>query len=498
MRKFFFIIFLFQSSFAFSQNWPVKQAVADRLNAGADFKKIPAFSFSASRTITGRGTYSELQLRPDFISTIMEQKPASLQVDIPLNNRQTITCQLVKASLGNVKITENNGKIIPGLSIPVLYRGIVEGEQQKNNVVLTVTESSVSLLATFTDKTIQLVQADTLKPLVYRLYHSQQVQFPVTEFDCGTKPLVVGNSAVPLDGSVSSRTGSVQDKCVNVYVDCFDSLYQHFGSSRQQTLNYVYQLFNLVATGFANDSVNVQLTGVNVWTSADPYRQTSREIALKDLCFYQKDNFWGNVCVGLDWGTRGHSGIASKIGIAKSTPINACAVSDASDSTGACCYCDMNYSVSVQNFPTGSSTTQQQVYLTMHEMGHLFGAHHTKWCGWLLSTNPNVYGTLDSCDVIEGNCAQGPPPPATGATIMSYCVTGNGPNQFVNYNNGFGPLPGNAIRSYIANNACIANCMLCSTNRGFYAPPNGDAAAVIPFRLKGDKQHRSRLPDTPE
>jgi hypothetical protein len=97
----------------------------------------------------------------------------------------------------------------------------------------------------------------------------------------------------------------------------------------------------------------------------------------------------------------------------------------------------------------------------MHEMGHLLGAHHTKWCGWKLTSNPDTYGTIDSCGVIEGSCAQGPPPPGNGATIMSYCVTSTLNGNFVSYNNGFGRLPGNAIRSFVDQSPCILLCIDC-------------------------------------
>ena len=96
----------------------------------------------------------------------------------------------------------------------------------------------------------------------------------------------------------------------------------------------------------------------------------------------------------------------------------------------------------------------------MHEMGHLLGAHHTKWCGWKLTSNPDTYGTLDSCGVIEGTCPQGPATGSGGATIMSYCVTDYITN-YVNYNNGFGLLPGNAIRNFIDQTTCLLNCSDC-------------------------------------
>jgi hypothetical protein len=126
-------------------------------------------------------------------------------------------------------------------------------------------------------------------------------------------------------------------------------------------------------------------------------------------------------------------------------------------------------------------------------MGHQLGANHTKWCGWKLSSNPDVFGTLDSCGTIEGSCAQGPPPPATGATIMSYCVTGNSANDFVNFNNGFGTLPGTAIRNFVNNTTCIGTCLDCI---GVLQKKQGDWAYYggMPQRYPSPSAPARRLP----
>ena len=326
-----------------------------------------------------------------------------------------------------------------------------------------VNEDYLGLAVSMADKNIQVTKADGGSKTDYRLYNSSKLNFPSSAFDCGTKEKLASQTELGIDLTGGHTPTAVQDKCVNVFIDCSDSLFQWRSSNRQSVINYVYELFNEVATGYFNDSVNVQITTINVWTTASPFVAGTRETALAQLSAYWKDNFFGNICVGLDYGTNGRSGIAGGIGRIKATSTNTCPAYNYSgtDSLSACCYNDMNYNVSVQNFPTGPNTTQQQVYLTMHEIGHLLGAHHTKWCGWKLTSNPDTYGTIDSCGKIEGSCVQGPPPPLNGATIMSYCVKGNTPNNFVGYYNGFGRLPGNAIRNFIDQSACILLCTSC-------------------------------------
>ncbi len=472
MKKLITLLLLVTAFNAFSQDWPVKKQVMAAKAKQVVFKKIPAFSFVANKKLAQRGTYQQLKLKTSLLGELMNQRPDAIQVTLPLGNNKTITCDLVKFSLGNVKFTENNNSIIENVKLPVTYRGIVSGEENKNNVMLTVNEDYLSLTASMSDKVLQVTKADEKDKSTYRLYNSTTVRFPELQpLDCGTNKGLASETAngIQLTGDLANPL-AIEDKCVFVFVDCFDSLYLWRDSSIQQTVNYVYELYNYVTAGYYNEAINIQITTINVWTTTDPYRGDKRENALYDLGNYWKDNFWGNICVGLDYSVKGNgrSGIAGGIARVKGLLVNTCPVFDYStDTLSACCYNDLDYNVTVSGFPTGPNTTQQQVYLVMHEMGHLLGAHHTKWCGWKLTSNPDTYGTLDSCGKIEGTCMQGPPPTSSGATIMSYCVSGNNANQFVNYYNGFGTLPGNAIRNFLNQSACILQCVDCvaSINR---------------------------------
>jgi hypothetical protein len=84
------------------------------------------------------------------------------------------------------------------------------------------------------------------------------------------------------------------------------------------------------------------------------------------------------------------------------------------------------------------------VEVVTHELGHNLGSWHTHSCNW-----PG--GALDNCYTPEGGCSSGPPP-SNGGTIMSYChLTGYG----INFNNGFGPVPGARIRDKVLAATCL-------------------------------------------
>jgi hypothetical protein len=453
----------------FSQDWRVNKMVQAKKSVGTIFEKIPAFRLIGDQKLPGHGIYQQLRLDPTFLNSILQNKPGAMQIILPLSNRNSIICELVRFSLGNVNFTENNNATIDNVKKPVTYRGIVAGEQSKNNVMLTVNADYVSLLVVMNDKNLQVTQADEMDKSLYRLYNSAEVKFPSIRVDCGTKEKSNLTADLGIDLSGVYRPGAVQDKCVNVFIDCFDSLFQFCNSNRQQTINFVYELYTSATTGYYNEGVNLQITTINIWTTADPYRGDTRENALADLATYWKDNFWGNICVGLDFGKAARAGVADDIGRVKAVSANTCPAYDYSGgkTQSACCYSDLNYNVTVQGFPTGLNTTQSQVYSVMHEMGHLLGVNHTKWCGWKLTTNPDTFGALDSCGPVEGTCAKGLPPGSGGATIMSYCTNGSTPNDFVGFNNGFGLLPGNALRNFVDLSVCIINCSDCfgSLNR---------------------------------
>ena len=183
MHKFIILIFLAIALNGFSQDWPIKKQVNDKKEKGVLFLQLTAFTFSANKILTGRGSYQELKLNSSFSKQLLQEQPEALKLFIPLNDKETILCELIRFELGNIKFTKNNTDVIENVKIPVTYRGIVPAELKRNIVMLTVNEDYISLIATFTDKAIQITKADESGPSTYRLYNSKEVKFPVVPLD---------------------------------------------------------------------------------------------------------------------------------------------------------------------------------------------------------------------------------------------------------------------------------------------------------------------------
>jgi hypothetical protein len=494
MKKLTTLLLLLITFNAFSQDWPLKKLVLAKKASRVAFKTIPAFSFVNNKTMAKVGTYQQLSLNPAFSKQILEQKPEAIQVSIPLSSTTSVTCDLVKFSLGNIVVTTHSRDVIENVKVPVTYHGIITSDTGRNNVILTVNDEYLSLVATNSDRVLQVTKADETATAAYRLYNSSLMNTPPPTIDCGTNATSLSNKAAGIDlTGATSPLGSI-DKCVYVFVDCSDSMYIWRDTSTQKTINYVYELFNYVATGYLNEQINIQLTGINIWSPGDTtYRRDTRANALTDLAARWKDNFWGNMCVGLDFG-RGLGGRAS-VGAAKGVSANTCPSYKYSggDSSSACCFCDLNMSGGFVGFPHGPNTTQDQVELVMHEMGHMLGSMHTQWCGWVISTGfPIVLGALDNCVATEGGCPPGAALPNGMGTIMSYCHL----NGLISFNNGFGVQPGAAIRNYVDKNSCFPGCLVCTAQLNKPTDPNMPALAGPPGNVSTQKNTALLLTST--
>ncbi len=244
-------------------------------------------------------------------------------------------------------------------------------------------------------------------------------------FECGTPDDGGVYTSDELNGVPNTR--ALTD-CINIYYEVDYDIYQGKGSG---TTAFITGNFNEVATLYANENLNYALSQVNVITASGSAYTNQSSSGMLNQFKGRYNGFNGDMAHMVSYKSSG--GIAAGFaGLCNSNPDN------------SMCFSNINSTYS--SVPTYSWNIMVQT----HEMGHLNGSRHTHACVW----NGNNTA-IDGCSgQTEGSCAL-PGFPSGGGTMMSYCHI---QSVGINFSNGFGPQPGNVIRSATTNASCLSPC----------------------------------------
>jgi hypothetical protein len=435
MRKFCLstALFLFLFSNVFSQ--PIGNLFQQRNNLSKDYHRVA-------------GKYQSLKLNPEILLSIKQQSASSLQLRLPFENK------LLGLELKKVKITADNFSVIEALpgggrrqvNYPgaIFYQGKIEGMPHSFATISIVDDQVFGIIAD--DKSnivLGAIENNGRATQEYTMYREPDLKV--------SNPLNCFTSDEAVDGPPANRTNStarvdVVGQPVDIYFECDYKFYQDKGSNTTNVINYVLSFFNNTSLLYSNENIKIQVSQILVWTTQDPEAAAGLNTSSGCLTSFSNrmltTSYIGDYAHFLSTRSLG-GGVAWLLSNpCGSTPYNRCAVSAIYNT----------YS----NFPTYSWTVE----VVTHELGHNLGSHHTHWCGW-----PG--GPIDWCAptanpaYIEGTCTTGPLPPAgVGGTIMSYCHL---ISVGINFNNGFGPLPGDAIRTVVTNASCFGTCKMTIT-----------------------------------
>lgn len=237
-------------------------------------------------------------------------------------------------------------------------------------------------------------------------------------------------------------------RTVTVAMHCDYLLYQRNNNSMTSSQNYLTALMNGNAAVFENEDIKMSLKSIVVQTTPNTYTiRTSTDVL----------NAFGNeigtnVTADLMQMITGYTenNFASLGGLAWLDVL--CQTPTRLQNTFFGPFSMVNNEGvinQVRAFPVYS----WDVNASAHEIGHNLGSHHTHWCGW-------AGGAIDGCMTLEpdnnnNGCANPNPMfPGNGGTMMSYCHL---QTVGVNFNNGFGPQPGNLIRANVSNATCVTS-----------------------------------------
>jgi hypothetical protein len=387
----------------FVGQWYEQKASGKQKHRSEAFSSRPS-DFTRTKRYNLKGNINQL-------NSIMHTKPELVDLVIPYGDK-TYTLNLAKVEIisEDFNVRTNNG--VGNAEVGVQYRGIVDGNP----------EQIASLNLSPDDKSAYFSTGEgnfviTKEGTEYIVYNDQVMDLPVTIF-CQTPST---STPITFDQNLISGVGC---KTVKVYFECDYAFYQSKGSNLTTITNYVTGFFNQVATLYANEDIAIQVSEIFVWTTPDPYTAlTTAGAILTPFRTNRGTNYNGNIAHFLT--TRNIGG-----GVAYVDAL-----------------CNKAYAFGVSMVygtfnavPTYSWT----INVVTHELGHTLGSPHTQSCTW-------SGGPIDNCVAPEGNCSPGPAP-VNGGTIMSYCQT---TSAGINFNNGFGNLPGNLIRSRVSNASCI-------------------------------------------
>jgi hypothetical protein len=394
--------------------------------------------------------YSNLELQRNELKAIMLEGPGGMELTLPYKN-STITLELVKVELfaADFKIfTDVSGNYPVPYHPGSYYQGILKDDPTSVAAFSFFDEDVVGLIATG-DGNIVIGKRleDEMESDDYIIYNDRDV-ISETTTSCATYD---DPGYAPMLNALLEQTGTLRtENCVRIYYETDNAIFQSNGLSLSGTINWVTALHNNVAMLYNNDDIKTAISEIFVWTSSDPFNAVS-SITQLNLFKSFRASFNGDIGQLLSMEPGNLGGVAA-------------AVNGLCQTENSYCYSDIEFSFGT--VPAYSWT----VNVVAHEFGHLLGSFHTHSCNW-----PG--GAIDNCGPLagypnEGGSCQLGPTPFDGGTIMSYChLTTFG----VNFNNGFGELPGDAIRASVDAASCLSSS--CIPNPPAYCVSKGQSTS---------------------
>ena len=378
------------------------------------------------------GEMKFLDLSQEFNNNVLSKKTNDIQMTFPLTAKKNLNLQLTEFNIFSADffITDSKGDRFEPEHVGKFYKGTAEG-YPKSTVVLNIFDNEISGTIDLGDHVYSLTKIKRSNE--YILYEEKDIE-QQPELACFAENLE-NNVKQQVDQSSGSRAPNASN-CVKMYFELDHDLFNDFGSI-SATYNYFAGAFSQVVIMYANENINMTLSEVKVWDTADPYTGPSTGDFLNQFMAALGSSYNGDLAHLV--GNSGGGGIAY---------VNVLC----NNGSG---FGYSGISTAYSDVPAYSWT----VNVLTHEIGHNLGSSHTHACSW------NGNNTqIDDCgnQVIDnpGSCydAANPIIPATGGTIMSYCHMRS---VGMNFSLGFGTQPGDLIRNKVYNASCLGPCEEC-------------------------------------
>lgn len=414
-------------------------------NAFQGIDEVYSFDFSSTRTKSvsqeiestanlalkksGFVTYSNMA----SISRLLEIRPEALSVLLPYEDR-VLTLDLVQVNIftDEFKLETSTPGMEKGVDFGLYYQGTIRGEDAVVGVSFFRDEFFVLVNRNSEeDATIEagLIRLPENKTGIHVVYSDDDLKNrPV--YSCGSEELDQYHEAVERLSSQKQELDQMEKatyKCVTYFWETRYNLYTSKGSTQAVT-NHMTNIFNNFKLLYENEQIGSKLNQLYVWTTADSYNDDLNTFSAN------RSNFGANIATLFS--NTGGGGVAWLDQLCGSNE-----------------YYKHGFCGAVGGTVNAVPTYSWAVNVTAHEIGHNLGSPHTHACSW-------TGGAIDGCGPAAGyseGCNG--PIPSNGGTIMSYCHLNS---VGMNFTLGFGPQPGNLIRSRI--NSCIT--LTCESGTG--------------------------------
>ncbi len=364
------------------------------------------------------------------VAQLLQSKPAQLTWQFQFENKEWLIDLKQSTILSNgFFVTNADGGLETYNPAAILhYKGKIKGS---NNSVAAISILHNEVIAVLADEKGNinigaLKNKETGIVNDHIIFREADLASP-PPFECGAANTPAPNeNPLPQFAAPAINAAVINTEPVDIYFEADYKCFQNNSNSITNTVNWATALFNVVTTLYENDSVYTRMSAIKIWNTPDPYIPlTTTATVLNAFSANMSTGFPGDLAHLLSQRSLG-GGIAWLNVLCNSAYYR----------TGL----SANLSNAFNSFPVYSWSSM----VITHELGHNIASNHTQWCGW-----PG--GAIDNCYTTEGGCAMGPAP-VNGGTIMSYChLTAYG----INLANGFGPLPGAAIRNAVRTSTCI-------------------------------------------
>ncbi|MEL6862882.1 MAG: zinc-dependent metalloprotease [Bacteroidota bacterium] len=425
-------IMFFNLSFAQSDVRKPKDLVAVTKNNAQNFQKVNVFDIDLN---TSRDdveleeavqAYNLFDLDAANLRLVGQQQPEAITLQIPTRFTSSFELELVKVNIftPDFTVVRRSDDAVVDVNTGVHYRGIIKGD---DNSIAAVSFFDGEIMGLISSAQGNLVIGKLQNRASKHIIYDDKEVIAELGLGCETPDDGIGYKAKDLTFDIENDRAP--GDCIRLYMEADHDIHNDKGGVGPTT-TFITGLMNEVITIYANESIEAVVSQLVVWDVPSPYSSNSSSGMLND---FQANISSINGDLGQLLSYQASGGIAAGFnGICNSNVDNSLAFS------------------SINSTYASVPTYSWSVMVTTHEFGHLWGSRHTHACVW----NGNNTA-IDGCaGGTEGSCPL-PGNPPQGGTIMSYCHL---QSVGINFNEGFGPQPGNVIRNTVNNATCTAAC----------------------------------------